>query len=128
TVLSQSSRHLSSSEHAVGLPKFNISNNMANNLINGTVVSVHDIWALEVYAASLERHTETGQIRGSLRYVAQDHFGLDRPDIDHPGFNTINKYELLEGFRSWYLLQHYVGYGYKPIFTDMEFSLDIVEE
>ncbi|MBN3574718.1 DUF3289 family protein [Vibrio neptunius] len=29
----------------------------------------------------------------------------------------------MEGFRSWYLLQHFKGYGYQPFITKMDFEL-----
>jgi len=45
-----------------------------------------------------------------------DHFGLDESDIEKFGF--------AEGFRSWYILQHYINYNkaYKPFLTLMEFD------
>ncbi len=72
-------------------------------------------------SAKLERKGD--QFRGQLSYRIQDHFGLDRHDIDH-GYEMRLPFELLEGFRSWYLLQHYPGYGYRPFITEIDFSLE----
>ncbi|WP_275041676.1 DUF3289 family protein [Vibrio neptunius] len=36
---------------------------------------------------------------------------------------TTKQYEQLEGFRSWYLFQHFKGYGYKPFITKIDFEL-----
>ncbi|WP_063660776.1 DUF3289 family protein [Aliivibrio fischeri] len=96
------------------------------NLFDGTVLSVHGIWSMRVYVEDLEYKGK--QVRGNFRYEVQDHFGLDIKDIDHNSFddnpdNDGKPYEWLDGFRSWYLLQHFDGYGYKPFITKMEFEL-----
>ncbi|HIF9518966.1 TPA: DUF3289 family protein, partial [Photobacterium damselae] len=63
-------------------------------------------------------------VRGNFRYEIQDHFGLDAPDVNHnAGDGLFKQYEYLDGFRSWYLLQHYVGYNYKPFITEIRFEL-----
>ncbi|MGN2719226.1 DUF3289 family protein [Aliivibrio fischeri] len=36
---------------------------------------------------------------------------------------VVKQFEQLDGFRSWYLLQHFVGYGFKPFITKMDFEL-----
>ncbi|MEI8632926.1 DUF3289 family protein [Vibrio sp. PP-XX7] len=136
-----------------GRPMFEVTG-IQGDLFSGTVLTVHDIWAMKVYAENLEY--KGNQIRGTFRYEIQDHFGLDTKDINHPEnwnqesilkrtlramwipgilYNIYddvkfygrltNKFELIEGFRSWYLLQHYVEYGFKPLFTDISFNLEI---
>ncbi|EMN7431518.1 PAAR domain-containing protein [Vibrio parahaemolyticus] len=100
------------------LPKFNTS---METLANGTVLTVHDIWSMRVYAESLE--FKGSQVRGTFRYEEQDHFGLDVKDIDHEIREPHHWYEMLEGFRSWYILQHFKGYGYAPFITKMNFTL-----
>ncbi|EJE8676111.1 PAAR domain-containing protein [Vibrio parahaemolyticus] len=100
------------------LPKFNTS---AETLANGTVLAVHDVWSVRVYAESLE--FKGSQVRGTFRYEVQDHFGLDVKDIDHEMREPHHWYEKIEGFRSWYLLQHFKGYGYAPFITQMDFTL-----
>ncbi len=120
SITEETSSELSDPAAGVSLPKFN----GGFDLINGTILCVHDVWAVQVYVDSLEY--KGTQIRGKLRYEIQDHFGLDTPDINHSIFgNPLNNYELAAGFRSWYLLQHYTGYGLKPLFTDISFELEI---
>ncbi|WP_245798193.1 DUF3289 family protein [Vibrio ostreicida] len=119
-ILSVSSQYMMSSE-GERLPKFDPSP-LGRDLSNGTVLSVHDIWSLRVYVERLEY--KGNQVRGSFKYEIQDHFGLDSNDINHDLSDGIKKqYEQLEGFRSWYLLQHFEGYGFKPLITKMDFKL-----
>ena len=94
------------------LPKFN-----DFDWLNGLGAAVHDVYAVKVILIKLEFKGE--EIRGTLSYLIQDHFGLDRPDIDgSKGF------EFLAPYRSWFLLQRYKDYGYKPFITEMEFTHD----
>ncbi|GEM77755.1 DUF3289 family protein [Vibrio sagamiensis] len=67
--------------------------------------------------------TSPTKVRGTLKYEVQDHFGLDSKDINHSLKDGIQQYEQMDDFRSWYLLQHYKGYAYKPFITKMEFEL-----
>ncbi|HIF9499341.1 TPA: PAAR domain-containing protein [Photobacterium damselae] len=111
------------------LPQFLITKKYSlphDDLFNGGVISVHGVWAVEVYVEKLEYLGD--EIRGVFRYKIQDHFGLDTKDIDHNNFDDNPKndgkpFELINGFRSWYLLQHYKNYAYKPFITNMEFKL-----
>ncbi|WP_318466783.1 PAAR domain-containing protein [Photobacterium leiognathi] len=111
------------------LPQFLITKKYSlphDDLFNGGVISVHGVWAVEVYVEKLEYLGD--EIRGVFRYKIQDHFGLDTKDIDHNNFDDNPKndgkpFELINGFRSWYLLQHYKKYAYKPFITNMEFKL-----
>ncbi|PSB89539.1 hypothetical protein C5F64_05860 [Photobacterium damselae subsp. damselae] len=80
------------------LPKYNKN---SIDLINGTVVSVHDIWGMEVYLTKLEKMDYT--YRGEFEFIVQDHFCLNSPDIDHDEFGE-SSYEFIQGFRSWYIL------------------------
>ncbi|WP_236800102.1 DUF3289 family protein [Aliivibrio fischeri] len=121
-ILRVSSQYMMS-EKGARLPKFN-SGLDSDDLTNGGVLSVHDIWSMRVYVEQLEY--KGSQVRGVLKYEIQDHFGLDTNDIHHPVLfdGKLNKpYEQIEGFRSWYLLQHYNEYSYKPFITKMDFYL-----
>ncbi|MDA0120200.1 DUF3289 family protein [Vibrio sp. T11.5] len=119
-IVSVSSQYMMSSE-GERLPKFD-SSPRSRDLYNGTVLSIHDIWSLRVYVERLEY--KGNKIRGIFKYEVQDHFGLDTNDINHDFSDGIKKqYEQLEGFRSWYLLQHFKGYGYKPFITKIDFEL-----
>ena len=118
-ILSVSSQYMMSSK-GEKLPKFDFYLT-PKSLFDGTVLTVHDIWSMRVYAESLE--FKGTQLRGVFRYEVQDHFGLDHRDIDHEPSEPHRWYEQLEGFRSWYLLQHFESYGYKPFITEMDFKL-----
>ncbi|MFA0553996.1 DUF3289 family protein [Vibrio lentus] len=118
-IVSVSSQYMKSSK-GKPLPKF-VSDLLGEDLYNGTVISVHDIWSMRVYVEQLEY--KGNQIKGIYKYEIQDHFGLDVNDINHGPNDGLNQYEQLEGFRSWYLLQHFKGYGYKAFITKMEFKL-----
>jgi uncharacterized protein (TIGR03034 family) len=101
------------------LPKFNFYLT-PESLVNGTVLTVHDIWSMRVYVEQLEYNGN--QVRGTFKYEIQDHFGLDINDINH-NLSNMKPYELLEGFRSWYLLQHFEEYGFEPFITTIDFKL-----
>lgn len=115
-IMNISNKYLSSSDKGVDLPQFDMS-----DIFKGTVLAVHGIWSMEVYVDELEYKGK--QIRGKFRYIIEDHFGLDTADIDSTGKGALPPYEWMEGFRSWYLLQHYKGYGYKPFITRIKFKL-----
>ena len=93
------------------LPKFN-----NYDWLNGLGAAVHDVYAVQVTLSNLEFKGE--DIRGTLTYKIQDHFGLDRPDVDGKGFENLMPY------RSWFLLQRYDKYGYKPFISEMVFKYD----
>lgn len=106
-------------DHHLALPHFRTK---SLDLINGTVVTVHGIWCMRVYVENLEYKGQ--QIRGTFRYEIQDHFGLNVDDIDHSlDDGLLKQFEWLQGFRSWYLLQHYTEYNYQPFITEMRFTL-----
>ncbi len=90
--------------------------------VKGGTLAVHGIYALQVQVNSLE--VKQGKFRGTVEYKAQDHFGLDIGDVTEDSF-LIGKVEL---FRSWFYLQRYRGYGFKPFITEMVFELGIEGE
>lgn len=98
---------------SVSLPKFDDVDDYAN----GLGIAVHDIYAAKVELQELEYKGR--QYRGKLVYKIQDHFGLDVPDVNDKWF------EFLAVFRSWFLLQRYEGYNFKPFITEMNFTIDI---
>ena len=106
----------------VTLPKF-IPELQGEDLYNGTVLTVHDIWSMHVFVNQLEFKGD--QLRGVFEYKIQDHFGLDSNDINHKWNELLHSYERFEGFRSWYILQHLKkeGFGFKPFITEIEFTL-----
>lgn len=99
---------------SVSLPKFDT---MAD-WVNGLGIAVHDVYAVRVELTELEYKGH--EFRGVLTYKIQDHFGLDDLDV-----NGGKKFEYLAPFRSWFLLQRYERYAYKPFITEMNFTADI---
>jgi len=96
------------------LPKFN-----DFDWFNGLGIAVHDVYAVyavRVYAQKLEYKDK--QIRGKLSFEIQDHFGLDKKDLNGKEFEYMNI------FRSWFLLQRYSKYDYKPFITEMNFPVE----
>ncbi|MGR5283512.1 PAAR domain-containing protein [Photobacterium damselae] len=127
-ILSITSEYMGTDGKGAALPQFYVGSLpfYHKNLTDGTVLAVHGIWSMRVYVESLEY--KGTQVRGKLKCHIQDHFGLDVKDIDHNNLdenkdNDGKPYEWINGFRSWYLLQHFKGYGYKPFITKMEFIL-----
>lgn len=111
-------------DNHLALPHFKVREGLkpTEDLFNGTVVTIHGIWCMRVYVENLEYKGQ--QIRGTFRYEIQDHFGLNSDDINHDFDDSIFKYfEWLQGFRSWYLLQHYTEYNYQPFITEIRFTL-----
>lgn len=117
-IKSVTSQYMQSSKGET-LPKFD---KFSMDLFAGMVITVHDIWSMCVYIEKLEY--KGSQVRGAFKYEVQDHFGLDTNDINHDFSDGLFKqFEQLDGFRSWYLLQHFEGYGFKPFITKMDFEL-----
>ena len=58
----------------------------------------------------------------TVKYTIYDIFGLDNDDISHP--DRLMQFGLIQGFRSWYILQHWDAYNfkYKPYITYIEFE------
>lgn len=99
---------------SVSLPKFDT----LADWVNGLGIAVHDVYAVRVELTELEYKGR--EFRGKLTYKVQDHFGLDDLDV-----NGGKKFEYLAPFRSWFLLQRYNRYAYKPFITEMNFTADI---
>lgn len=99
---------------SVSLPKFDT----LADWVNGLGIAVHDVYAVRVELTKLE--FKDREFRGVLTYKVQDHFGLDDLDVDGG-----KKFEYLAPFRSWFLLQRYSRYAYKPFITEMNFTAEI---
>ena len=61
-----------------------------------------------------------GSYSGTLRFIFKDNFGLNDPDVEQYG-----KYH--DGFKSWFILQHYDEYNekYKPFKTVVKIDYPI---
>ncbi len=76
-----------------------------NDLFGGLEFAVHGWTESQVDVFSLNVEPD-GSYSGTLRFTFKDNFGLNDPDIEKYG-----KYH--DGFKSWFILQHYDEYSEK---------------
>ena len=79
----------------------------------GLTIAVNDVWAWKVEL--IDYALDGADFKGTYRVTLFDHFGLDQPDVD-------KKFGLLAGFRSWFILQHYDKYAYRPFVSVMQWD------
>ncbi|MEF3098887.1 DUF3289 family protein [Raoultella terrigena] len=102
----------------VTLPKFT-----DLDWFNGLGITIHDTYSTKIYLDDFEIiETETRGLRrkifkARLTFQIQDHFGLDIADVNGKIF------ELSSWFCSWFILQRYKSYGYKPFINESNFSI-----
>lgn len=97
-----------------------------NNLFNGLMLAVHDMWATEIRVKNYR--VQNNIFRGTMSFTLYDHFGLDPSDmapLDSQGDPQFNA--TLSGMRSWFILQHYSYYNeqYKSFVTKMDIDIPI---
>lgn len=112
--LSVTDKHLIT--QAIGnsiLPKFN---RWADSF-NGLGMSIHDIHATNILINQLDI-TDNGYI-AKINFTGQDHFGLDKTDIQNPKFHYIR------AFRIWFILQRWEYFAFKPFLTNMKAEFEI---
>ena len=98
--------------HNINQPVFN----KASDKIKGLTFCVNGLWGNEIIVKS---YTCNGSSYScTLTFTLYDHFGLNEPDIDKYGGTH-------EGFRDWYILQHFKEYNgaYKPFVSKMSFDV-----
>lgn len=106
------------------------------------MIAIHDLQGANVYFENAK--IEDDVFLGTLKFNFFDHFGLDDQDI----MNSFKKeifgksvslidYSSIEGFRSWYYLQHSDTYNpsnqtdkrkYKPFVTNFSIKEEIKEK
>lgn len=93
--------------------------NTAWDKVEGLTIAINDVWAGR---AEITKYDKFGKFyKGNIRVTLYDHFGLDYPDIGPDSTSGRTKpYGLLAGFRSWFVLQHYDKFAYKPFMTVIE--------
>lgn len=102
---------LSHGKEVVHLPDFDKN---PNDWLNGLGIIVHGIWSLHLTLKDFSIDLMNRKFDGVVHFRIQDHFGLNKDDIDGgKGF------ELLNAFRSWFILQRYKSFGYKPFITEI---------
>ena len=95
------------------LPKFDA---LADR-INGLGITVHDVYATRIDLLNLD--VSDNQWRARIKYMGQDHFGLDIDDISR------GKYRQFQFFKIWFILQRYHKLGFRPFLTNMEAIINI---
>ncbi|MGA7509750.1 MAG: DUF3289 family protein [Erwinia billingiae] len=87
---------------------------------NGLGITIHDTYSTRVYLDFL--NIDGIRYKGRLSFQIQDHFGLDIPDLNGKGF------EFISWFCSWFILQRYENFDYKPFINEAVFSCIIEGE
>ncbi|MEN4930061.1 DUF3289 family protein [Erwinia billingiae] len=95
---------------SVRLPKFN-----NYDFTNGLGITIHDTYATMIYLDYVD--ISNGRYYLQLTFKIQDHFGLDLGDVNGKWF------EYSPWFCSWFILQRYEEYGYKPFINESKFSV-----
>ncbi len=101
---------LAKGRYAIHLPGFDTK----PDWFNGLGITVHGIWSLQLTLKKLDIDILNRTFNGEVAFKAQDHFGLNIDDV-----NGGKYFEFLRIFRSWFLLQRYDKFGYKPFITEM---------
>lgn len=96
------------------LPKFD---SVIMDKINGMGITVHDVHATKIDLLSLD--VIGTQWRAQVRYLGQDHFGLDIDDIQK------KKFHQFQFFKIWFILQRFNRFGFRPFLTDMEATIEL---
>ena len=88
--------------------------NTDSDTTNGLQICIDSLWGVKIEVTEYSRNGLSYTCK--LHYTFYDHFGLDTTDVE--------KFGLLDGFKGWFILQHYSEYNgaYKPFLTLMEFD------
>ncbi|EBA5087481.1 DUF3289 family protein, partial [Salmonella enterica] len=81
---------------------------------NGLGITIHDTYATKIYLDYID--IKDNSFEASLSFRIQDHFGLDIADLNGKWF------EYSQWFCSWFILQRYKVYDYKPFINEANFS------
>ncbi|QTF08386.1 DUF3289 family protein [Brenneria izadpanahii] len=96
------------------LPKFD---SFIFDKINGMGITVHDVHATKIDILSLDVGERSWKAR--VKFIGQDHFGLDVDDIRKQKFNQF------QFFKIWFVLQRFNKFGFHPFLTNMEAVINI---
>lgn len=91
--------------------------NRSQDNFNGLGITIHDIHAQEITLETLRNGGYSWS--ASVRFKAQDHFGLDKTDITNTVFKNFRF------FRIWFFLQRHKDYAFKPFFTNFSANVNI---
>lgn len=96
------------------LPKFD---SLIMDKINGMGITIHDIYATRIDIQSLE--VSGTRWRAKVKFMGQDHFGLDIDDIRKL------KFRQFQFFKIWFILQRFNRFGFRPFLTNLETVIDL---
>lgn len=102
----------------IKLPKFD-----NTDWFNGLGITIHDTYSTNIYLDEFEftENQNSGSRRKNfkarLTFQIQDHFGLDVEDVNGKWFEDIS------WFCSWFILQRYKYYGFRPFINEANFSI-----
>lgn len=95
----------------IGQPEYS----STSDKINGLTICIDKLWGnkIEILAFNVSGTSYSGV----MHFTLYDHFGLDQGDVE--------KFGMVQGFKSWYILQHYSEYAgkYRPFLTLIEFDV-----
>lgn len=83
----------------------------------GLTIAVNDTWSFVIRL--IDYDIEVDRYRAKIQIILYDHFGLDVPDV---AVNWGRVYGKIEGFRSWFVLQHQDTRAYQPFITQINVS------
>ena len=85
-------------------------------------ISINDLWGSNIAVTSYS--CEGNKFNGTLQFRLYDHFGLDQPDVEN------RKYIKFDGFRAWFVLQHFDSYDgkYEPFINLMAYEINFSGE
>lgn len=87
-----------------------------SDIAGGLSFAINDTWANDVKLLSFTDNGTT--YTATIEVIIYDHFGLDIPDVSL----DFKIYGHLRGFRSWFILQHWEKFGYKPLVTTINIT------
>ncbi|PZF74193.1 DUF3289 family protein [Taibaiella soli] len=91
--------------------------------IGGLGILIHQVWAYEVWLTKFSVDPKNGMYTGNLEIRFYDHFGLDGEDVMKGNKRWLQPYGSEDGFKAWWVLQHYRGYP--PLLTEIIFNTPI---
>ena len=98
-----------------------------SDLLEGLKILINDTWANNII---IKNYNLTGnKYTCEVIITIYDHFGLDYRDVSDQSKYRYNggDYAKVQGFRSWFILQHYKGFNgkYKPFPTVIKMNYTI---
>lgn len=91
--------------------------------IGGLGITIHQVWSAIAELSDFVVNCGTRRWSGRLHYTLYDHFGLDWADIEKHGGDHMPRPGTGNGFKAWYILQHYRQA--RPFITEIRVSLPV---